>query len=279
MPNSMLLVFAKVVPKKRETQEEGRTSGERHIRRSFNDERKKEYFYPVKEFVNNPVYGGLTSGDRHLGFGTGKVRFFDERVSPFAGFEDGYQSGFEELYELLLPGRTILFATPGRVKGCGGWQLLHEIEGLQLIYQGGGDQMPDPFQPVPLQEAHVKQMMELAALTKPGPFGERTIDFGNYFGVFENENLVAMTGQRLHPGAFTEVSAVCTHPDYLGRGYASALVRHQVRLIEAAGRRPFLHVRADNRRAIEMYERIGFVISGNMNFFVLKKQRDEAGAS
>jgi ribosomal protein S18 acetylase RimI-like enzyme len=226
----------------------------------------------VKHFVNNPVYGGLTSGDRHLGFGTEKARFFDERVSPFAGIEEGYARGFEELYELLPEGRVILYARAGDLKEPAGWQLLQGIKGLQLVFEGGRDAGQDSFSPLPLGEEHVGQMMELAALTKPGPFGPRTIDFGSYFGIFQKEKLAAMAGQRLHVQDFTEISAVCTHPGCLGRGYASALVRQQAELILEQGKTPFLHVREDNRRAIEMYERIGFVISGEMNFYVLKRQ-------
>lgn len=224
----------------------------------------------MKQFIENPVFGGLTSGDRHLSFGTDTVKFFDERVSPFAGFEVGYRQGFEELYSLLPAGRTILFATPGSLAEPRGWQLLHAIKGLQFIYDDAKERQTQ-FQPVPLSEEHIERMMGLATLTQPGPFGPRTIDFGYYFGVLEGEKLAAMTGQRLHVGEFTEISAVCTHPDCLGRGYASALVRHQAELIRQQGQKPFLHVREDNRRAVELYERLGFAVSGGMNFYVLKR--------
>ena len=115
-------------------------------------------------------------------------------------------------------------------------------------------------------------MINLARLTKPGPFGKKTIDFGYYFGIFENEKLVAMTGQRLHVQNFTEVSAVCTHPDHVGKGYANTLLQHQLQLILQQGQHPFLHVRDDNQRAIALYERLGFVVSRAMNFYFMKKE-------
>lgn len=229
----------------------------------------------MSHVLNNPVYQGLTSGDRHLSFGTGKVRFFDESVSPFAGIEEGYEKGFDDLYDLLPPARTILYATPGQIKEPEGWHLLHAIEGLQLVFDPQVDTPSAPFDPIHLEEEHIEQMVQLAELTKPGPFGPRTIDFGNYFGVFDNNKLVAMAGQRLHVQGFSEVSAVCTHPDYLGRGYAGALVLHQIQLIRQQGQLPFLHVRADNRRAIELYQRTGFKIRGPMNFYVLKRKADK----
>lgn len=113
---------------------------------------------------------------------------------------------------------------------------------------------------------------KLAALTKPGPFNTRTIEFGHYHGIFDNGKLVAMTGQRLHIDNYTEVSAVCTHPDHLGKGYAAALIIHQLQLILSQGQKPFLHVRDDNDRAISLYERLGFKVNRSMNFYFMKKR-------
>lgn len=232
-----------------------------------------EYLCPVEHLLNNPVYGALLSGDRHLGEGTGKVRYFDEAVSPFAGIEEDYAAGFDDLYHLLPPGRKILHATPRLIDTPEGWQLLAAVEGLQFVFDTTvGVSVENGFQPVALQSQHIAQMMELAALTRPGPFGPRTIEFGFYHGIFEGGQLVAMTGQRLHVPPFTEISAVCTHPDHLGRGYAAALVQHQVNLILQKGELPFLHVRADNQRAIALYERLGFRRRGPMNFYFLKRR-------
>ena len=115
-------------------------------------------------------------------------------------------------------------------------------------------------------------MVALADLTRPGPFGTRTIEFGHYHGIFENGKLVAMTGQRLHVGNYTELSAVCTHPDHLGKGYAASLMTHQLNLILSHGQQPFLHVRADNTRAIALYERLGFKENRGMNFYFMKRK-------
>jgi predicted GNAT family acetyltransferase len=112
-------------------------------------------------------------------------------------------------------------------------------------------------------------MIELVRLTRPGPFGKKTIDFGYYHGIFDDNRLVAMTGQRLHVEKHTELSAVCTHPDYLGKGYATALMQHQMQIILRNGQKPFLHVRDDNDRAIAVYERLGFVVSRPMYFYFL----------
>lgn len=232
---------------------------------------KKRYFYKVNHLLNNPVYNALLTGDKHLSFGTEQVKYFDEQVSPFAGFDQNYKKGFSDLYELLPTDRKILYAIPTLISQPAGWQLQHKIKGLQFVYEGS--EIKTEFIKVKaLTEMHEEEMIHLVKLTKPGPFGLRTIEFGSYYGIFENEKLVAMTGQRLHVENYTEISAVCTHPDHLGKGYASVLLQHQLQIILQKGQQPFLHVREDNQRAIDLYLRLGFNVSGPMNFYFMKRE-------
>jgi predicted GNAT family acetyltransferase len=116
-------------------------------------------------------------------------------------------------------------------------------------------------------------MLSLTKLTNPGPFAERTIDFGHYRGIFENNELAAMAGQRLHAFNYAEISAVCTHPDHTGKGYARQLLIYQINRIIAAGEIPYLHVRSDNDRAIRVYEGLGFVTRCNMWFSPIQKAK------
>ncbi len=225
----------------------------------------------MQHLLGNPVFNGLSSGDSHLAFGTENVKYFDKEVSPFAGIRDEYKNGFDDLYQLLPGGRNILYATRKKITEPRGWKLTTEVEGTQFLLDSKKSISKKLTETVALEPKHVDEMVNLAALTKPGPFDKRTIEFGNYFGVFENERLVAMTGQRLHVSSFTEVSAVCTHPDFLGKGYAGILIEHQLDLIIKNGQHPFLHVRADNDRAISLYERIGFKVNGPMNFYFFKR--------
>ena len=225
----------------------------------------------MNHLLKNPVYHALLSGDRHLSFGNEKVKYFDEQVSPFAGFEQDYNKGFSNLYELLPSGRKILYAIPSLITEPAGWEVAHEIKGLQFVYEADREIKTQFSDVMSLSEIHVEEMMELARLTRPGPFGPRTIDFGYYFGIFEKEKLVAMTGQRLHVQNFTEISAVCTHPDHSGKGYANTLLQHQLQLILQQSQQPFLHVREDNERAISLYQRLGFTISRAMNFYFMKR--------
>ena len=111
---------------------------------------------------------------------------------------------------------------------------------------------------VPLTEADAPEMRALAELTRPGPFFSRTHQLGDFVGVKIDGRLVAMSGERMKVPGFTEVSAVCTHPDFRGRGYAGALMSHVASKILARGETPFLHSYAANTGAIALYEALGF---------------------
>jgi predicted GNAT family acetyltransferase len=90
-------------------------------------------------------------------------------------------------------------------------------------------------------------------------------------GIRCDGKLVAMAGERLKIPGYTEVSAVCTHPDHVGKGYARVLMTAITHGIRDAGDVPMLHVRADNARAIELYERLGFRTTLSGHFAVLRK--------
>ena len=101
-------------------------------------------------------------------------------------------------------------------------------------------------------------MLDLVALAQPGPFLPRTIEMGNYYGIRQDGKLVAMAGERLHLTGFCEISAVCTHPNFRGRGYAAALTTQVAQGISERGELPFLHVAPDNHPAMRLYQKLGF---------------------
>lgn len=221
--------------------------------------------------LHNPVYKALRSGDSRFNQGTTSTPFYDEAVAPFAGFNEANEQGFAELHQLLPAGKRIVYARPEPITPPDGWQLFQHIAGVQMVLEKEIHfEIQTP--PVALNEEHVPQMMALATLTKPGPFRQRTIELGHYYGFFEGDQLIAMTGQRMHVHQYAEISAVCTHPDHLGKGLATTLVQHQAQLIKTQGAIPFLHVRDDNTRAIDVYKRLGFVVSRAMHFYFLERR-------
>ena len=127
------------------------------------------------------------------------------------------------------------------------------------------------FDIVPLSEADAPDMLALATLTEPGPFRSRTHALGDFVGVKIDGRLVAMAGERMKPTGFTEVSGVCTHPDFRGRGYAGGLMRAVAERIIARGETPFLHVYPHNEGAIALYEALGFRLRRAVTMAVLAR--------
>jgi predicted GNAT family acetyltransferase len=124
---------------------------------------------------------------------------------------------------------------------------------------------------VNLTPADVPEMMHLVELTKPGPFSARTIVLGSYIGIRNGGQLVAMAGERMRFDGFTEISAVCTHPDYRGRGHSSLLVGTLMRQILERSETPFLHVYSDNTRAAAFYNKLGFTHRRSIAVTVLRR--------
>ena len=129
---------------------------------------------------------------------------------------------------------------------------------FKMVWEAAVPDLDEAPEAIPLGTEHALQAMELAALTRPGPFGPRTIELGEYFGFFDRERLVAMAGERMAAGMLREVSGVCTHPDSQGRGFARRLMLKLVRRQMRRGETPFLHVMSDNVGARRLYERMGF---------------------
>jgi ribosomal protein S18 acetylase RimI-like enzyme len=80
-----------------------------------------------------------------------------------------------------------------------------------------------------------------------------------------------MAGERLKIPGYTEVSAVCTHPEHAGKGYARILMTEVMQRIRGRGEARFLHVRKDNERAIELCRRLGFSRRSLSHLAVLRK--------
>jgi len=227
----------------------------------------------MEHVLDNPAWNALISGNKNLANGNDKVKYFDREVSPFVAFNENSEENFQQLYQMAPEGRVFLFVSPVEEAIPGPWEVLNCIKGNQMIYEPGATICEPTLELLPLTEEHIPQMLSLTRLTNPGPFAERTIDFGHYRGIFANGDLAAMAGQRLHAFNYAEVSAVCTHPDHTGKGYARQLLIHQINRIRAAAEIPYLHVRSDNDRAIKVYESLGFVTRCNVWFSVIQKAK------
>ncbi|WP_316786453.1 GNAT family N-acetyltransferase [Pedobacter frigiditerrae] len=225
----------------------------------------------MPHLLDNPIYNALVSAHHPISLGTKTVRYYLPSFASFAGLKDNSAANFEELYEISEPESFFIVFSINPLEISDQWKLIKQINMFQLVYEYQTVPTGDESEFVDLNETHVDEMITLVQLTEPGPFLEKTIDFGNYTGVFEGGKLISMAGHRFNPTPYTEVSAVCTHPNHLGKGYAYRLLREQIKRILAKNEIPFLHVRDDNEGAIKLYEKLGFKIRTSMIAYVIKK--------
>jgi len=211
--------------------------------------------------LDNVIWHALTTRQAQLGERHQAACKFHKEVSLLGGLAEPSASGYASMASLLPSGERVGLLIEAAV-AAPGFELVSASPVLQMVRENHDARAMAKDKPSPefvaLTESDVPEMMALAELTKPGPFSRRTRDMGDYFGLRMDGKLVAMAGERLRVPGHTEISAVCTHPDHLGQGYAAALTTLLVGRILDRDERPFLHVRPENTRAVALYERLGF---------------------
>jgi RimJ/RimL family protein N-acetyltransferase len=218
--------------------------------------------------LDNVIWKALTTRQAEFSESFGSACRFIPEVSPLAAFAEPAREGYESLARLVGVGGTTRLFLGEPYESRAGWTLLNGSAMPEMVYEGVGLRREDNRARLPSHEtdpeivelgsADSTEMIELTKLTKPGPFGKRTHELGTYLGIRCDGRLVAMAGERLKLPGYTEVSAVCTHPEHTGRGYARILMIEVMQRILDRGETPFLHVREDNLRAIKLYQKLGF---------------------
>jgi len=220
--------------------------------------------------LDNVIWHALTTRQTHLAKRHQSASRFEKEVSSLGGLEVPTLDAYASMNSLLAAGERVGLSV-GETVVAPGFEMVASAPLLQMVREK--DDIPDAtdLEFLALTEADVPEMMALTELTKPGPFNRRTREMGDYFGLRSDGKLIAMAGERLRVPGYTEISAVCTHPDGLGRGYARALVSLLIGRIVGRGERPFLHVRPENTRAVGLYERMGFEKRSLSRYVILQK--------
>ncbi|MEP7241585.1 MAG: GNAT family N-acetyltransferase [Devosia sp.] len=219
--------------------------------------------------LDNPVWSALSGPQARLSVSSGRFARYRDDVGVFVAVANP-ADGFDGLAGALPANALVGIVTAETVEVPPGFDVV-EVSTVPQMVASDFQRVPIDRRVTELGDANVPAMLELTALTRPGPFLSRTIEMGRYVGVFDGTRLVAMAGERMRPAGFTEISAVCTHPDFQGRGHAKALMTLVADGIVARGETPFLHVRAANAIAIGAYRSLGFVVRREMVFTVLRK--------
>ena len=207
--------------------------------------------------------------------GNGLAKRFPLDVAPFGGLIDQSAAAYDAL-EKILPGAVTALALDAEPVLPPDWEMVQSGEMYQMICEAPAH-LDERQIFSELTKADVPEMLALTKLTEPGPFLPRTIELGAYLGGHDAGSLVAMAGERLHLTGFTEISAVCTHPQYRGRGYGNALLSALISRIVRRGEIPFLHVRTGNVTAVGLYEKLGFRVRAQLHLAVIRYRAASGG--
>lgn len=219
--------------------------------------------------LDNPFWSSLRTRHRGIALRAGFAARYPADFAPFLGVAEAGADAVGALEELLAPGESayLLGVVPAVPEG---WRLqafrpLAQMVSLRPLEPVDGPDM------IELSADHRADVLALTALVYPHYFRARTMEMGRYFGIYRDGRLAAMAGERLGTDAFQEVSAICTHPDHNGRGYARRLTAMLSNDNLERGRTPFLHVSHENPRALRMYEQLGYRRRRDIGFWSLTR--------
>jgi GNAT superfamily N-acetyltransferase len=231
---------------------------------------------PTPHPLDNPIWAALNTEHSMLALGGALAKRYPAEIGPLSATADQSVASYDALRALAGPGGTVVLFLTEPPTPPPGWTLLRGGQLTQMICINPERVLsPTSVPGVDLRRltaSDVPAMLELTALTEPGPFRQRTIELGAFWGIFDSGRLLAMTGQRLHLPDAIEVSAVCTHPDARGRGYARTLMSRVIADIRQRGNTPFLHVLPENEAAIRVYRSLGFSLRTTFHLAVLKNE-------
>jgi len=226
---------------------------------------------PSIDPLDYPVWTALTTRQSALAEGGALARRYPVPVAPFAALADHSAASFAALGALMSGSEIAVLFTPDAVSAPDAFKVLLAETGEQMM--GMPAEAPARgVEIVTLGVDDVPDMLELTALTKPGPFSARTHELGTFLGIRVDGQLAAMAGERMKPGDHTEITAVCVHPSHRGRGFGQMLLSAVSRGIVARGEIPFLHVFSNNASAIALYRRQGMEIRRRLHITVLQKK-------
>jgi predicted GNAT family acetyltransferase len=220
--------------------------------------------------LDRPVWSSLTT--HHLGLSEGGelAKRFARDVNLFASARDDSPEALAALRSLVKTGETVYVLQVPAVVIPSGLVAVKAAPGVQMLATRKIAATAHDI--VELTDRDAPEMLVLARLTEPGPFLERTHLMGSFLGIRVDGRLAAMAGERMRFPGYTEVSAVCTHPDFRGRGLARRLSAAVTARIQARGEQPFLHAWKTNHAAISLYESLGFELRADVNVSMLERR-------
>lgn len=225
----------------------------------------------MEKKLKNPVWDSLCETHSSFSLAYEDVKFYAPEICPFGAFTDAAKTAkalnayakLTDSFFLVSENETPTFDENFVI-------LDQKIEGCQMVLEDFiAPRISEEI--TPLTTEHIEEIHHLIWLVMPGYYQRRTFEMGNYFGIFKDNKLVAVAGQRMQTNDWIEISAIVTHPDYTRRGYAKQLTAHVTKEILKENKHPILHTTKGNA-AIGLYESLGFKLTREMNWWYFHKK-------
>ncbi|MGN6774564.1 GNAT family N-acetyltransferase [Rhizobium sp.] len=226
----------------------------------------------MSHILDRPIWSALETAHASLAEGNAHARRYPPSIVPFAASADNSTESLQALAKLPSEDEVMAIVEAEPIIVPEGLVTLSSATLVQMIAQRPSERISDR-RIEPLMETDAADMLALATLTKPGPFTLRAQSLGSFWGVKIDGRLVAMAGQRMRQTGFAELSGLCTHPDFQGRGLGTLLFRFVAGEITARGETAYLHTYTTNAPAIALYEAMGFRLRSEMNLCVVKRRQ------
>jgi GNAT superfamily N-acetyltransferase len=223
----------------------------------------------MKHLLDRPVWTALQT--RHAAFAEGgeRAKRYTPSIVPFAAARDDARDSLHQLGELAAPGESLVMLQADPVVLPPGYVASITADGVQMLAERHLPQLDDQ-RVERLGEADAPAMLDLAMLTKPGPFTLKALSLGSFWGVKHDGGLIAMAGERMKQPGYTELSGVCVHSEFRGAGLGRLLSLFVAGEIFARGEQVYLHAYATNSGAIALYGSMGFRLRSLMNVAVIQ---------
>lgn len=219
----------------------------------------------TEHILDRPIWNALNTKHSGYALGGGNARRFEPDICPLGGVGDESEQSLQELSELVLKYGRLVIAQAAELKLPDGLKIVSQTTCEQMVLDNPNLDHEHDYKIERLNADDADEMLALANLTMAGLFDKRTQVLGEYWGVRQDGELVAMAGERLKNPGLTEISGVCTHPNFQRRGLNKCICADLAKRIIARGEQPYLHYYSSNEAAKALYQKLGFKVRQTLN--------------
>ena len=226
----------------------------------------------LKEKLKNPVWYSLNETHKKFLIEFNGVQFYKPEICIFGAFYDENNTSTALNEYAKIADRFFLVSenqTP--IIDTNNVTLEKKINGCQMVLDNLVDiEITENI--VLLTEDYIDEVYDLIWLVMPGFYQKGGFEMGEFYGIFKDNKLISICGQRMQTNDFIEVSSVVTHPDYTRKGFAKQLIYHTTKEILKEEKLPILHTNKGNV-AISLYEKLGYKLTKDMNWWLFRKNK------